>query len=134
MAPVPVAQAPAPVVAAAPAAPPRVIEKITLNTDVLFAFNRAQLTPEEYPGYEDIKFTDPCLKVAFADGVRDVVLRFDSAELQETDVPELQIHLRDTVYPFRLTLRYRVHIAYDLIERSVTVANDGDTPVMIERI
>src|SRR5437763_15697079 len=45
MAPVPVAQAPAPVVAAAPAAPPRVIEKITLNTDVLFAFNRAQLTP-----------------------------------------------------------------------------------------
>src|SRR5438067_6557488 len=38
VAPVPVAQA-APVVAAAPAAPPRVIEKITLNTDVLFAFN-----------------------------------------------------------------------------------------------
>jgi OmpA-OmpF porin, OOP family len=45
VAPVPVAQAPAPVVAAAPAAPPRVIEKITLNTDVLFAFNKAELTP-----------------------------------------------------------------------------------------
>jgi len=45
VAPVPVAQAPAPVVAAAPAAPPRVIEKITLSTDVLFAFNRAELTP-----------------------------------------------------------------------------------------
>lgn len=46
VAPVPVAQAaPAPVVAAAPAAPPRVIEKLTLNTDVLFAFNRAELTP-----------------------------------------------------------------------------------------
>jgi OOP family OmpA-OmpF porin len=48
VAPVPVAQAapaPAPVVAAAPPAPPRVIEKITLNTDVLFAFNRAELTP-----------------------------------------------------------------------------------------
>lgn len=100
-----------------------------------WAFNNpAQLTPEEYPGYEDIKFIDPCLKVTFADGVRDVVLRFDSAELQETDVPELHIHLRDTVYPFRLTLRYRVHTAYDLIERSVTVANDGDAPVMIERI
>ena len=45
VAPAPVAQAPAPVVAAAPAAPPRVIEKITLSTDVLFAFNRAELTP-----------------------------------------------------------------------------------------
>ena len=47
VAPVPVAQAPAPapVVAAAPPAPPRVIEKITLNTDVLFAFNKAELTP-----------------------------------------------------------------------------------------
>ena len=44
VAPVPVAQA-APVVAAAPAAPPRVIEKITLNTDVLFEFNKAELTP-----------------------------------------------------------------------------------------
>ena len=46
-APVPVAQAPqpAPVVAAAPPAPPRVIEKISLNTDVLFAFNKAELTP-----------------------------------------------------------------------------------------
>ena len=43
VAPVPVAQAPAP--APVVAAPPRVIEKITLNTDVLFAFNRAELTP-----------------------------------------------------------------------------------------
>ena len=43
VAPVPVAQAPAP--APIVAAPPRVIEKITLNTDVLFAFNRAELTP-----------------------------------------------------------------------------------------
>ena len=45
VAPAPVAQAPAPVVAAAPVAPPRVIEKITLSTDVLFSFNKAELTP-----------------------------------------------------------------------------------------
>jgi len=100
-----------------------------------WGFNSAaQLTPEEYPGYEDIKFIAPCLKVTFADGVRDVVLRFDSAELRETDAPELCIHLRDTVYPFRLTLHYRVHEAYDLVERWVTAANDGDMPVTIERI
>jgi alpha-galactosidase len=92
----------------------------------------AQLTPEEYPGYEDIKFIDPCLKVAFADGVRDVVLRFVSAEQPSAD--QLDIHLRDTAYPFRLTLHYRLHTGHDLIERWVTAANDGDTPITIERI
>jgi hypothetical protein len=34
-----------------------------------WAFNRpAQLTPEEYPGYEDIKFIDPCLRSLFRMG------------------------------------------------------------------
>ena len=37
--------APAPLAAAAPAPAPVVIEKITLNTDVLFGFNKAELTP-----------------------------------------------------------------------------------------
>lgn len=94
----------------------------------------AQLTPEEYPGYEDMKFTDPCLKVTFADGVRNVVLRFDSAEIRESSTPELHVHLRDTVYPLRLTVHYRSYAAYDLIERWVTVTNAGDRPVLIERI
>lgn len=99
------------------------------------AFNNpAQLTPEEYPGFEDIKFVEPCLKVAFADGVRDVVLRFAAAEVIEGATPELRIHLRDQVYPFALTLHYRVHEPYDLIERWVTARNEGDSPIMIERI
>jgi alpha-galactosidase len=99
------------------------------------SFNRpAQLTPEEYPGYEDMKFTDPCLKLAFADGVRDVVLRFGSAEQPAADPAELRIHLRDTAYPLRVTLHYRAHERYDLIERWVTASNGGDAPITIERI
>jgi alpha-galactosidase len=93
--------------------------------------NPAQLTPEEYPGYEDIKFVEPCLKVTFADGVRDVVLRFDSAEVVEE---ELRLHLHDRHYALRVTLHYRVHAAYDLIERYVTVANLGETPMTLERV
>jgi alpha-galactosidase len=99
------------------------------------AFNNpAQLTPEEYPGYEDIKFIDPCLKATFADGVRDVVLRFGSAEAQQGATPELRIHLRDTAYPFSITLHYRVHESYDLIERWVSATNDGAEPLTLERI
>lgn len=94
----------------------------------------AHRTPEEYPGYEGTKYIDPCLKVTFADGVRDVVLRFERAEIEHGAVPELRIHLRDTFYPFTVTLHYRVHEAYDLIERSVTATNEGDEPVTIERI
>jgi alpha-galactosidase len=96
--------------------------------------NPAHLTPEEYPGYEDMKFTDPCIKVTFADGVRDVVLRFESAELGDQASPELRINLRDTGYPLRVSLHYRVHEAHDLIERWVTATNAGDAPITIERI
>ena len=92
---------------------------------------RAQLVPEEYPGYEGVKYVEPCLKVTFADGVRDVVLRFDSAEVVGE---ELRLHLRDSHYPLRVTLHYRVHADYDLIERYVTAANLGETPMMLERI
>jgi alpha-galactosidase len=95
--------------------------------------NPEQLTPEEYPGYAGIKYTDPCLKVTFADGVRDVVLQFDSAEIVGGG-SGLDITLSDTHYPLRMTLHYRAHENYDLIERWVTLRNESDQPVTIERI
>jgi alpha-galactosidase len=93
----------------------------------------AQLEPEEYPGYGGASYIDPCLKVTFADGVRDLVLLFDSAQVDD-GASELHIYLRDAAYPFRVTLHYRVHADYDLIERWVTATNDGDAPIAIERI
>src|SRR5260221_10218842 len=41
----------------------------------------AQLEPQEYPGYGGANYIDPCLKVTFADGVRDLLLQFDSADV-----------------------------------------------------
>ncbi len=90
-----------------------------------------QVLREEYPGHGGVKYIDPCLKVAFADGVRDVVLGFDRADVH---AHELAIHLRDDHYPLRLTLHYRVHLEHDLIERWVTATNHGDTPITLERI
>src|SRR5262249_33975248 len=70
-----------------------------------------------------------------ADGVRDVVLRFESAEVApEGDASRLDVHVRDAYYPFQLTLHYRLHSSYDLIERWVSVHNSGDQPVRLERI
>jgi alpha-galactosidase len=89
-----------------------------------------QLIPEEYPAYGGVKYIEPCLKVSFADGVRDLVLRFDTVE---PHADTLDIHLRDAHYPLRVTLHYRVHAAYDIIERRATIANLGDAPITIER-
>ncbi len=93
--------------------------------------NPAHLTPEEYPGYEDMKYIDPCLKCTFADGVRDVSPRFESFE---ADAETLRIHLRDEHYPLRVTLHYRLIPQYDLIERWATLTNLGDVPITLERV
>jgi alpha-galactosidase len=95
--------------------------------------SRAHLTPEEYPCRGGIRYIDPCLKVAFADGVRDLVLRFARATIDNGAIPELQIELVDACYPFKVTLIYRIHEAYDLVERSATITTTGDAPIAVER-
>jgi alpha-galactosidase len=90
-----------------------------------------QRTQSEYPAYAGPAYLEPCLKVSFADGVRDTVLRFERAEASDDT---LTLHLRDAYYPFEVQLHYRAHAEYDLIERWVTVHNSGSEPISIERI
>ena len=94
----------------------------------------SHLTREEYPGSASRNYTDPCLKVTFADGVRDLVLRLDTVEQLEDGQYELRLHLRDAVYPLTVTLHYRVHPDYDLLERWVTLTNQGKDPILLERV
>ncbi|MCL4246884.1 MAG: alpha-galactosidase [Anaerolineae bacterium] len=90
-----------------------------------------QLLPEEYPAYAGPKYVEPCLKVTFADGVRDTVLQFERAEVSEDT---LELHFHDVHYPLHLTLHYRLHTTDDLIERSVSLTNAGATPITLERV
>jgi len=89
------------------------------------------LVPQEYPTGAGTEYVEPCLKLVFADGVRDVRLKFEHAEVAD---PELRIHLCDVDYPLGVTLHYRVWEAFDLIERWAVIENGGDTPVTLERI
>ncbi len=93
--------------------------------------NAAQVTPEEYPGNNDIKFIEPAIKVTFADKVRDVVLRFSMAEVKDN---ALFIHLKDAAYPLRVTLVYRPLVEFDLIERYAILHNDGQDSIALERV
>lgn len=88
-------------------------------------------TPEEYPGYAGTKYVDPCLKVTFSDGVRDVVLAYEDFSVKDS---ELAIHLKDTFYPLRITLHYLLHQEYDLIERWETLENHSTEPILLERV
>lgn len=90
-----------------------------------------QTTPLEYPAYAGMSYVEPCLKVTFADGVRDTVLVFSGAAALSDD--DLVIYLKDENYPFRVELHYRVHAEYDLIERWAVLINESDAPVTIER-
>ena len=98
------------------------------------SFNGADhLTPEEFPAYAGAKYGDPCLKVTFADGVRDCVLVFEAAEVRNET---LIIHLRDDHYPLKVSLHYIVHASADLIERRVSITHTGsaaDGDIRIER-
>jgi alpha-galactosidase len=94
----------------------------------------AHLTPEEYPGAEDRKYSEPCLMLSFADGVRGTLLRLAHAEVRPGATPELRLTLRDAAYPLEVTLIYRAHERYDLIERGVEIANLGAEPVALSRV
>lgn len=86
---------------------------------------------EEYPVYGGAFHFEPCLKITFQDGVRDVDLKFDSFRSSQD---EISIILRDKHYPIQVILHYRVHVEFDLIERWVEVLNEGIEPITIERI
>ncbi len=94
----------------------------------------AHLVPEEYPAYGGLKYSEPCLKASFCDGVRDLVLAYKGCNLVDGRNPELVIHLTDAYYPLKVELHYRVIEAFDLIERWVTLANVGDEAITLERV
>lgn len=93
---------------------------------------------EEYPGYGGLRYGEVAARVAFADGVRDLDLRYERYELDVAAPPDglplLKVYLHDTVYPLQVILRYQVDAANDLIIRSTDFINQGSDPIRLERI
>jgi alpha-galactosidase len=85
----------------------------------------------EYAGWGGYAFSQPALKASFADGTRDVLLRYVSHQLAG-DCLDLIMH--DECYPLQVTLHYRVHETLDLIERSAEITNLGQEPIVLENM
>ena len=86
-------------------------------------------TAEEYPAWGGMRFAEPCLKVRFADGNRDLVLRFDS---QKISSDALEIILKDIRQDVFVTLSYRVFPRFDVIEKAVRVENRTKQTIVLE--
>jgi alpha-galactosidase len=84
----------------------------------------------EFPGWGEWHYLEPALKVRFADGVRDLRLRYVSHQI---DGDRLSLVLRDSHYPFEVELHYRILPQFDLIERSAVLKNIGDKPADIDQ-
>ena len=86
---------------------------------------------QEYAGQGGGILTEPGIKVAFADGNRDLVLKYRSHHV-EGDT--LTIDLADISRPFTVTLRYVLDSRTGIIGRSASARNDGSTPVRVDQI
>ncbi|MGA2119844.1 MAG: alpha-galactosidase [Bryobacteraceae bacterium] len=91
--------------------------------------SREGMSPEEYPAWGGMQYSEPCLKVTFGDGVRDLALRYVSHEIS-TDT--LTVHLKDIGYNFLVDLVYQVYPANDIMRRQVRITNRTGQPVTIE--
>ncbi|MCL6457409.1 MAG: alpha-galactosidase [Gorillibacterium sp.] len=87
----------------------------------------------EYPAWGGMIYSEPCLKVTFADKVRDLVLAYDSYAITNQDIPELTIRLRDPYNGLVVDLHYKAFEELDVVERYVEIINTGSDPVDLEQ-
>jgi len=88
-------------------------------------------TPQEYAGWGGGLYTEPALKVSFADGNRDLVLHF--VEATQKDPHSVEIQLKDISREVYVTLRYAMDPESGILARSATIENGEKQPVVIEQ-
>ena len=88
-------------------------------------------TPEEYAGWGAGLFTEPALKVTFADGNRDLVLHFVRATQNNSQTVDLL--LKDISREIYVTLRYSMDPESGILARSADIENREKQPVVIEQ-
>ncbi|TCV94690.1 alpha-galactosidase [Luteibacter rhizovicinus] len=87
-------------------------------------------TPQEYAGWGGPITVMPDLKLHFADGNRDLILRYDSYKIENGS---LQVTLRDSKADVTVALRYIVDPATGIIGRSARIENHASQPLTIDR-
>src|SRR5271165_5566157 len=77
-------------------------------------------TPEEYAGWGAGLFTEPALKVSFADGNRDLVLHYQS---HVATASGYDVVLKDIAREVYVTLHYAIDPGSGILARSAAIQN-----------
>src|SRR5712691_2213592 len=82
-----------------------------------------------------MRFSEPSLKVEYADGTRAIECVFEEHGVERSRASQiLWLRFRDRGYPLTVTLYYRIYDGHDVIERWVRLENSGGGgPVTIEQ-
>ena len=91
----------------------------------------ATTTPQEYAGWGAGLFTEPALKVSFADGNRDLVLHF--LKIASSSSNSAEIVLKDISREIYVTLDYSMDSGSGILARSASIENREKQPVLIEQ-
>lgn len=89
-------------------------------------------TLAEYGGWGGSHYAEPCLKVKFNDGVRDLKLKYSGYEIVQDN--QLILRLTDVYYRLRIELCYTSIDEDDLLERVVKIYNDEAAPLQIDQV
>jgi len=89
-------------------------------------------TPQEFAGWGGGLFTEPALKITFADGNRDLGLHFVKATHASQD--NYVILMKDISREIYVTLRYSMDPDTGVLSRSADIENREKEPVMIEQL
>jgi alpha-galactosidase len=93
------------------------------------------ISREEYAPWGEMRYSEPCLKVEFADGTRVIEWAFEEHGVERSGVSQtLWLRFRDRAFPLIVTLYYRIYSGHDVIERWARLENTGGSgPVTIEQ-
>ena len=87
-------------------------------------------TPQEYAGWGAGLFSEPALKVSFADGNRDLVLHYENHTVATN---RLDVVLKDISRKIFVTLHYEIDPASGILARSATIENREAEAVTVEQ-
>ena len=87
-------------------------------------------TPQEYAGWGAGLFTEPALKVSFADGNRDLVLHYQSHSTLKNG---FDVVLKDISREIYVTLHYAIDHESGILARSAIIQNRDPQPVTVEQ-
>ena len=88
-------------------------------------------TPQEYAGWGGGYFTEPALKVTFADGNRDLVLHFVKAMPGGSQF--LEVLLKDVSREVYVKLHYSIDAETGILSRSASIENREKQAILVEQ-